>query len=67
MRLKKEEIKTIKDTIKKFDKSAKIYLFGSRIDDNKRGGDIDILIDSPKIGFKELIKIKGILELLAII
>ena len=28
-----------------FGSSAKIYLFGSRVDDSKRGGDIDLFIE----------------------
>ncbi len=43
MRLKKEEIKIIKETINKFVDNPTIYIFGSRLDDKKRGGDIDIL------------------------
>lgn len=33
----------------KIDLEAKIYLFGSRVDDTQRGGDIDILIWSNKL------------------
>jgi predicted nucleotidyltransferase len=32
-----------------YDKQAKIYLFGSRVGDNKCGGDIDLLIILKKI------------------
>ncbi len=41
-----------------FDSSASVYLFGSRVYDEAKGGDIDILIISEKIGFAEKIKIK---------
>ena len=44
MRLK-PEIKTfIKETARNLFPDAKIYLFGSRLNDNARGGDIDILL-----------------------
>lgn len=58
MRLKPEEIKAIKESIRLFDEDAKIWLYGSRTDDNKRGGDIDLLIFSEKLGFSEKLKIK---------
>lgn len=53
MRLSSEQIEIIKDVIHRFDDKAEIYLFGSRIDDSKRGGDIDLLIFSEKISEKE--------------
>ena len=47
MRLKKEDIKTIKDAAKKyFGKDAVAYLFGSRTDNRKKGGDIDIYVET---------------------
>ena len=44
MRLSTYEINSIKDTFKETFKDGKIFLFGSRVDDNKRGGDIDLYI-----------------------
>lgn len=46
MRLTKFESEVIKKTIEKNIKNAEIYLFGSRVDDKKKGGDIDLLIIS---------------------
>jgi predicted nucleotidyltransferase len=46
MRLNNYELKSIKNSfISHFD-SGKIYLFGSRIDDSQKGGDIDLYIVS---------------------
>ena len=47
MRLKNNEIQAIKTTFNKIFKDGTIYLFGSRIDDTKKGGDIDLYISTP--------------------
>ena len=44
MRLTKQEIKIIKKTILEHFGEAKIYIFGSRLDDKAKGGDIDIFL-----------------------
>jgi predicted nucleotidyltransferase len=44
MRLNDFEQFAIVSTVKSFDSEAAVYLFGSRVDDKKKGGDIDILI-----------------------
>ena len=57
MRLSEKEISAIKNNILNFDQDAKIYLFGSRTNDKAKGGDIDVLVISEKIGFGEKLKI----------
>ena len=59
MRLRPDEIKAIKEIIQSFDSEAKTWLYGSRTDDSKRGGDIDLLIFSKKINFSDKLKIKS--------
>ena len=44
MRLSAEHINIIKDLFYKQFPGSRIYLFGSRTDDTKKGGDIDLLI-----------------------
>ncbi|SNZ10645.1 Nucleotidyltransferase domain-containing protein [Persephonella hydrogeniphila] len=58
VRLSEEEIKIIKETAKKFfGGNAKVYIFGSRTDLDKKGGDIDIFIETDKnISLKEELK-----------
>ena len=47
MRLSDEYRKAIKETLRKhFGDGSKFYLFGSRVDDTKRGGDIDLYIET---------------------
>ena len=53
MRLSQYEIQPIKDVVYSLDSNAKIYLFGSRVYDDKRGGDKDLLILSNKLTSKD--------------
>jgi predicted nucleotidyltransferase len=59
MRLNQKEIKLIKSIITKIIPDAKIYIFGSILDDNIKGGDIDIYIitsNIPDFSTKALLK-----------
>ncbi|WP_069472329.1 nucleotidyltransferase domain-containing protein [Candidatus Marithrix sp. Canyon 246] len=58
MRITSKQLQAIKQTIHNFDPQALIYLFGSRVDDNKKGGDIDLLVFSQHLDFRMQRKIK---------
>lgn len=49
MRLSKEEQDLLKNTLLELDDDAQLFLFGSRANDKKKGGDIDLLIISRKL------------------
>jgi len=58
MRITEHEKDTIIEAVKNIDPDAKIWLFGSRTDDHKKGGDIDIGILSSKVDVMEEIAIR---------
>jgi len=58
MRITEHEKNAIIDAVVNIDPNAKIWLFGSRADDGKKGGDIDIGVLSSKVDVMEEIEIR---------
>ncbi len=54
MRLHKKQIEVLKNKLNALSSDAKLYLFGSRVDDTKKGGDIDLLIVSDELTKRDL-------------
>lgn len=68
MRLSTKGVNIIKSSILKYCKDATIILFGSRVYDEKKGGDIDIFVETNQtLTFKEKIKILTNIELTGIL
>lgn len=53
MRLSGLERRTLVDVISSADPQAEIWLHGSRVRDDARGGDIDVLVLSRQLGFAD--------------
>jgi predicted nucleotidyltransferase len=58
MRITEKEKNVIIDAVKSVDPDARLWLFGSRADDNKKGGDIDIAVLSEKVNKDVMQKIQ---------
>ena len=49
MRLTNEQIETIREaTHQNFGVDASVWLFGSRVDDARRGGDVDLYVETTR-------------------
>lgn len=62
MRLDKEQKEAIVSTIRQLDPGARIRLFGSRTDDSARGGDIDLLVLSSVLKYRDKLLIRARLK-----
>ncbi len=58
MRLRKEERDAIVRDVRLLDPDAYVYLFGFRVDDNAKGGDIDLLVFSKKLTWADKLQLK---------
>jgi len=58
MRIKDHELQAIKECIRSRDPDVRIYLFGSRVSDREKGGDIDLLLLSKRLNYDDKIKIR---------
>jgi predicted nucleotidyltransferase len=58
MRINEVEKRAVTEAVQTADPGARVWLFGSRTDDTKRGGDIDIAVLSRNIGVSERMKIR---------
>ena len=63
MRLTAQESTAIREEVGRLDPKAEVYLFGSRVDDTARGGDVDLLVLSDRLGFRDVLRLRtGILD-----
>ena len=58
MRLKNSERDAIRKTVESFDPGAKVFLFGSRTDDETKGGNIDLLIFTKRKTLSDKLKLQ---------
>lgn len=60
MRISQNEISKIKNVLTEFQllPSCKIFLFGSRLYDFKKGGDIDLVLLCPESSYKNILDLK---------
>jgi len=57
MRLTLQQQSAIRTAVAEtFGENATIWLFGSRVDDNKRGGDIDLLIETKELDVTKIVR-----------
>ena len=58
MRFSQSEQTAICETVREFDSFARVFVFGSRIDEMAKGGDIDLFILSKRLPLLQQIRLK---------
>lgn len=59
MRLTQQQRQAVLDAVHAADPAARVWLHGSRVDDSARGGDIDLVVLSRRIGLAEKLDLLG--------
>jgi predicted nucleotidyltransferase len=59
MRLTESEIAAIREEVERLDPKAGVYLYGSRVDDTARGGDVDLLVVSETLAFRDMLRLRA--------
>jgi hypothetical protein len=64
MRLNRKEIADLHKILVMYNlvSECKLYLFGSRLDDSKKGGDVDLLLLCSETNYKKIQEIKFMLK-----
>ncbi|WP_026596101.1 nucleotidyltransferase family protein [Methylohalobius crimeensis] len=63
MRLTQRQIQIIVQSVRRhLGATARMWLFGSRLDDQKRGGDVDIYVEAPPHPLMQELRLKLELE-----
>jgi predicted nucleotidyltransferase len=58
MRLGANEAKAVGEEVRRLDPAAEIYLYGSRANDSAKGGDIDLLVVSDTLEFRDVLRLR---------
>lgn len=61
MRLSDAERHAVLTAVRSLDPNARLWLFGSRVDDNKKGGDIDIAILSSHLKRRDMMRLRRLI------
>ena len=64
VRLTPQQLQTIRSaTLQVAGQGASVWVYGSRLDDTRKGGDLDLIVQSsPPIGLLQRARIKNVLE-----
>lgn len=62
LRLTTQESETIMECILSLDRNAIVFLYGSRLDEHSRGGDLDLFVLSEILSFTDKLDILSLLK-----
>lgn len=61
MRLSEQAAEAIVDAVRAADPKSEVWLYGSRVDDTARSGDIDVLVISDTLTFGDIVRLRRVI------